>query len=65
MKLILNLNLKYGDYAQHCVEGYRLHITKFLGNKDASGQPLYEAVDDNGKKHFMSETMLEPYIGKL
>ncbi len=55
---------KAGDYAQHCVEGYRLQITKILGNKDATGQPLYEAIDDNGEIHFMSETMLEPYVGK-
>ena len=53
---------KSGDYAQHCIEGYRLQIKKFVGNKDASGQPLYEAIDDNGEKHFISETMLEPYI---
>lgn len=50
-----------GNYAQHVIYGYRLKITKFLGNRDATGQPLYEAISDDGKKHTISETMLEPY----
>ena len=53
-----------GNYVQHAIEGNRLKIIKFLGNKDATGQPLYEAVSDDGEKHIISETMLEPYTGK-
>ena len=53
-----------GDYVQHEIEGYRLKIIKFLGNKDATGQPLYEAVSDDGKKQTISEVLLEPYTEK-
>lgn len=53
-----------GNYVQHAIEGTRLKIIKFLGNKDATGQPLYEAVSDDGEKHIISETMIEPYTGK-
>ena len=50
-----------GSYAQDIIDGHRMKITKFLGNRDVTGQPLYEAIDDNGEKHVISETMLEPY----
>lgn len=53
-----------GNYVQHAIEGNRFKIIKFLGNTDATGQPLYETVSDDGKKYIISETLLEPYTGK-
>lgn len=53
-----------GDYAQHAVEGNRLKIIRILRNKHGTDQPLYEAVSDNGERHIIVETLLQPYTGK-
>lgn len=54
-----------GDYVQSFIhDDKRFRVTKFLGNKDATGQPLYEVVSDDGETRRISETMLEQYEGK-
>lgn len=60
----LEPQFKAGDYVQYHYGGERLKIIQFLGNNDADGHPLYEAVADDGEIQHVSETLLEPYTGR-